>query len=108
MATHSGSILAWRILWTRSLVGYSPWGCKELDMIDAFIQFYGFSYFPDVGDSKIYFQPGPFSRAPDRNGWPPVFQTASCGWPDPLSQHEPNRMSCPPSCLAASLLVASG
>ena len=31
MATHSIS-LAWRILWQRSLVGYSPCGCKELDM----------------------------------------------------------------------------
>ena len=31
MATHS-SILAWRIPWTkRSLVGYSPWACKESD-----------------------------------------------------------------------------
>ena len=29
MATHS-SILAWKIPW-RSLVGYSPWGCKESD-----------------------------------------------------------------------------
>ena len=28
MATHS-SILAWRIPWTESLVGYSPWGHKE-------------------------------------------------------------------------------
>ena len=34
MAIYS-SILAWRILWTeRSLVGYSPWGHKELDMIE--------------------------------------------------------------------------
>ena len=32
MATHS-SILAWRIPWIGSLVGYSPWGYKELDMI---------------------------------------------------------------------------
>ena len=31
MATHS-SILAWRISWTYSFVGYSPWGCKELDV----------------------------------------------------------------------------
>ena len=31
MATHS-SILAWRIPWLRSLVGYSPWGRKESDM----------------------------------------------------------------------------
>ena len=30
MATHS-SILAWEIPWTESLVGYNPWGHKELD-----------------------------------------------------------------------------
>ena len=30
MEIHS-SILAWRILWTRSLAGYSPWDGKELD-----------------------------------------------------------------------------
>ena len=30
MATHS-STLAWKIPWTRSLVGYSPWGRKESD-----------------------------------------------------------------------------
>ena len=30
MASHS-SILAWRISGERSLAGYSPWGCKELD-----------------------------------------------------------------------------
>ena len=33
MATHS-SILAWRIPWQRSLVGYSSWGRKELDMTE--------------------------------------------------------------------------
>ena len=33
MATHS-SILAWRSHGQRSLVGYSPGGCKELDMMD--------------------------------------------------------------------------
>jgi len=34
MATHS-SILAWRIPWTEnSLVGYSQWGHKELDMTE--------------------------------------------------------------------------
>ena len=31
MTTHS-SILAWKIPGTEELVGYSPWGCKELDM----------------------------------------------------------------------------
>ena len=33
MAPHS-SILAWRIPWMGSLAGYSPWGCKELDMTE--------------------------------------------------------------------------
>ena len=31
MATHS-NILTWKILWMKELVGYSPWGHKELDM----------------------------------------------------------------------------
>jgi len=29
MATHS-SIVAWRIPWKRSLVGYSPWGHRRV------------------------------------------------------------------------------
>ena len=33
LSSHS-SILAWRIHGQRSLVGYSPWGCKESDMIE--------------------------------------------------------------------------
>ena len=33
MATHS-NILAWRIPWQRSLVGYSPWSCKESNMTE--------------------------------------------------------------------------
>ena len=34
MATHS-SILAWKIPWTWSLVGYSPWGHKESDSTET-------------------------------------------------------------------------
>ena len=34
MATHS-SILTWEIPGQRSLVGYSPWGHRELDMTEA-------------------------------------------------------------------------
>ena len=34
MATHS-SILAWRIPWTGSLAGYSPWDRKESDTIEV-------------------------------------------------------------------------
>ena len=34
MATHSRTV-AWRIPWTEELVGYSPWGCKELDTTKA-------------------------------------------------------------------------
>ena len=33
METYS-SILAWRIPWAGNLVGYSPWGGKELDMAE--------------------------------------------------------------------------
>ena len=33
MTTHS-STLAWKIPWTEEPVGYSPWGRKELDMIE--------------------------------------------------------------------------
>ena len=36
METHS-SILAWRISWTESLVGYILWGHKELDMTEQLI-----------------------------------------------------------------------
>ena len=38
MATHP-SILAWRIPWKRSLVGYSPWSHKESDMTDYHFHF---------------------------------------------------------------------
>ena len=41
IATHF-SILAWRIPWM-SLVGYSPWGNKELDMTQC-LTFYGKEY----------------------------------------------------------------
>ena len=27
---YHSTIFVWRIPWTRSLAGYSPWGCKEL------------------------------------------------------------------------------
>ena len=33
MAAHS-SILAWKIPWTQSLVGYSPWGHQESAMTE--------------------------------------------------------------------------
>ena len=44
MATQSG-ILAWEIPWTENLVGYSPWGCKELDMTQ---QLNNESHFPHI------------------------------------------------------------
>ena len=40
MATHS-SILPWRITWTRSLAGCSPWGHKELDTTEQLTLFTG-------------------------------------------------------------------
>ena len=33
MAIHS-STLAWKIPWMEDLIGYSPWGHKELDMTE--------------------------------------------------------------------------
>ena len=33
MATHA-SVLAWKILWTAGMAGYSPWGRKESDMTE--------------------------------------------------------------------------
>ena len=33
MAAHS-DILAWKIPWTRILLGYGPWHCKESDTTD--------------------------------------------------------------------------
>ena len=33
MEAHS-SFLAWQIPWTEDLAGYSPWGCKELDVTE--------------------------------------------------------------------------
>ena len=38
-AIHS-SILTWRIPWTESLVGYSPWGHKELDATERLTHTY--------------------------------------------------------------------
>ena len=36
MTTHS-SILVWRIPWTESLAGCSPWSQKELDMTERLL-----------------------------------------------------------------------
>ena len=44
MATHS-SILAWRILYLKSLVGYSPGGHKELDTAELNFFFLSILYF---------------------------------------------------------------
>ena len=52
MATHS-TTLAWKIPWTeepekshgqRSLVGYSPWGCKESDTTEQLYLLTHFGY----------------------------------------------------------------
>ena len=59
MATHS-SILAWRIPWTRepgglhrSLVGYSPRGCKESDTTERLhFYFQSFQHQKDISSQK--------------------------------------------------------
>ena len=48
MATHS-SVLAWKIhghRWATQVVGYSPWGCKELDTTERLVLSLFFSAFP--------------------------------------------------------------
>ena len=60
MATHSG-ILAWRIPWTGEPAGYSPWGCKELDMTEhacgprkvALVVFFSFAGLPGMSGNII-------------------------------------------------------
>ena len=47
MAAHS-SILAWRLLWKSSLVGYSPWGHKESDTTE------GMSRHAHISKSELY------------------------------------------------------
>ena len=42
IATHS-NILAWKIPWTEEPGGYSPWGCKELDMTEATLHAWSFN-----------------------------------------------------------------
>ena len=49
MATHS-SILAWKIPRRRSLVGYSPWGCKESDTTERL--HFLFFFFPGGSNGK--------------------------------------------------------
>ena len=50
MATHS-NILAWRIPWTESMDGYSPWGHTELDMTGSLTLF---TFQGQVCDKKIF------------------------------------------------------
>ena len=40
MAVHS-STLAWKIHGQRSLIGYSPWGCKESDTTERLLHLAG-------------------------------------------------------------------
>ena len=55
MATHS-SILAWKSHGQMSLLGCSPWGCKESDMTEATVHthnhFNGDNQETDVGKHK--------------------------------------------------------
>ena len=56
MEIHS-SILTWKIPWTRSLAGYSPWDCKESDTTEwLFLSLFFFlpSFFPWNIIHKLY------------------------------------------------------
>ena len=57
MATYS-SILAWRIPWTRSLAGYSPWGHKDSDTTEWLTLSPGSSTFSFLRNLHIVFYRG--------------------------------------------------
>ena len=52
MATHS-STLAWKIPWTRGLVGCSPWGCKELDTTEQLHYHFSLSCIGEVNGNPL-------------------------------------------------------
>ena len=54
MATHS-SILALEIPWTEESGGYSPWGCKELDMTKWLFSFWGLCKIIECRDQDLHF-----------------------------------------------------
>ena len=63
MATHS-SVLAWRIHGQMSLLGYSPWGLKELDTTEQLSLTPGlteFSWSPNMGSVHSHIS---YCRAP--------------------------------------------
>ena len=58
------SILAWKIPMDRSLVGYSPWGLKELDTTERLTTAYhspvlktGLEFEPRQSDGRTYILP---------------------------------------------------
>ena len=53
MATHS-SMLAWKILWTKGLVGYSPWGRKELDTTEQLRCLSFFNIIKPINQAYVY------------------------------------------------------
>ena len=55
MEIHS-SILAWKIPWTESLVGYSPWDHKELDMTECLVKKKKIQKKSATSDTVQYFQ----------------------------------------------------
>ena len=67
MATQS-SILAWKFYEHRSLTGYSPWGCKELDMTEQLthIYMYRYRYIQNIHKTPITQQQKP--RTQVKNG----------------------------------------
>ena len=67
MATHS-STLAWRISWTRSPAGYSPWGHKETDRVSD-LSLSDTTVIPIFQLRKLWFKRMISSRGWDRVDW---------------------------------------
>ena len=64
MATHS-STLAWKIPWTGSLVGCSPWGHEELDMTERATSLSHFT----IMHWRRKWQPTPVFLPGESQGW---------------------------------------
>ena len=52
MATHS-STLAWKIPWTRGLVGYSPWAREESDMTEQLHFYFSLSCIGEENENPL-------------------------------------------------------
>ena len=77
MATHP-STLAWKIPWRRSVVGYSPWGRKELDTTERLHFHFFLSPSPAVSTKPFSMSASPLLSSPANRFTSTVFPDSIC------------------------------